>query len=270
MYLITPEKIDPADFTTNVTEDDAAAYSGGTSYDAGDRVIYQSTVYESLIDANIGNTPNLNADKWIRVSPTNPLRMFDGEIGSPTTRADNINLVIDKGTIINGLAMFDLDAATVQVVMTHSIEGEVYNETFTMGDSAEIIDYYAFFYSPVSSKTDLAVTDLPLYVAELNITITKPGGDAKAGEIVAGALTQIGIAEYGTSVSIKDYSRKSVDGFGITSITERPFSKQAQYVVAIPTGQTGVVQRKLAALRATPAVYIGTDVKEETVVYGFY
>lgn len=270
MFLINPVTVDPADFTTNVTEDDAATWNAGTTYALGDRVIYVSKVYESLQDSNTGNNPATATTWWIEVSVTNPYRMFDGKLGSPTSKSDSIEVTIDVGELVTGMALFNIDAASVQVIVTDAIDGEVYNETFFMADYSPVSSHYTYFFSPITTKTDLAITDLPTYAAPIDVIISKAGGVAECGELILGLLAQIGRANYGTNVSIRDFSSKNVDGFGNISVAERDFIKRANYDFTVDTGAIGFIQRQLAALRAIPTVYIGDPNREETIVYGFY
>lgn len=69
MKLIRP--ISVTDLTSNVVETPPAAYDAGTSYDEGDQVSVfggvsntTATLYESLVDTNVGNTPASSPDEW--------------------------------------------------------------------------------------------------------------------------------------------------------------------------------------------------------------
>jgi hypothetical protein len=46
---------------------DVAAYDGGTSYSQGDFVTSSNTIYRSLQNTNIGNTPASNSAYWVRL-----------------------------------------------------------------------------------------------------------------------------------------------------------------------------------------------------------
>jgi hypothetical protein len=88
--------------------------------------------------------------------------------------------------------------------------------------------------------------------------------------IVFGRTTNIGVSNFGTSVSIMDYSRKERDEFGRPIIVERNFTKQVSYDVTCETSSVGRVQRILASIRALPCVWIGDEDRPETVVFGYY
>jgi hypothetical protein len=69
MKFIRPITIDAGNFTsTNILEAPAATYNGGTSYSIGDQVsVYTgttATMYESLANGNLGNTPSSSPLVW--------------------------------------------------------------------------------------------------------------------------------------------------------------------------------------------------------------
>ena len=126
---------------------------------------------------------------------------------------------------------------------------------------------WSIAHGSVSAATD----HLPPYSsATVRVTLQDPGGVAKCGECVLGLAKSVGDIEYGATLGIKDYSRKDVDAFGNTLIVERAYSKRATFTVWITSSLTGVLQNLLAGYRATPVVYIGSDLRAETLVYGFY
>jgi len=46
----------------------AVYWDGAVSYDTGDRVVYNYAVYESLVDSNVGNIPNVDLSSWLLVN----------------------------------------------------------------------------------------------------------------------------------------------------------------------------------------------------------
>ena len=247
--------------------------SNNPSVIAGNIYVYNGRVYEVL--TNNTDRPDLGAlldpPSWLDLGVVNPLRMFDGKLDSLTTASTVLNIDITPNVIANGLAIFNINATTVQITMTDPIEGLVYDSgAIDLIDSGTITGWHEFFFGQRLQKFDLVKTDLPTYPSA-TITISIIGGDdITVGEIVVGKIQNIGDAQYGTSVGIIDFSRKEADQFGIFSIVKRRFSKRAEYDIKIPTGQNAGVQRTLADFRTTPIVWIGDENKLETVVYGYY
>lgn len=51
-------------FMAYMSGDPQAPYNSGVTYNTGNAVTYNFSTYESLIDANTGNAPDTNPDKW--------------------------------------------------------------------------------------------------------------------------------------------------------------------------------------------------------------
>lgn len=241
---------------------------------AGDIYIYQDHVYEALKDGN--DKPDagtlMDPPTWLDRGFINPLRMFDGKLDSLTTADGILTITVNSGTLNNGLALFNVGAATVRVVMEDDTAGVVYDtEEIAMRDNSVVLGWHDYFFTPRPAKKDLALIDLPTYPgAEITVTISAPGTTVELGEIVLGRVQTLGETQYSSNVGIIDSSRKERDQFGNYSVLERPFSKRAEYDVHIMRAATSGVQRILAGYRATPIVYIGNIEEEALIVFGFY
>ena len=279
MQAIEPLTITDSVLTSStVPEDDYAAWSSGTTYSLGDRVIVVSVhkVYESAINSNTGNDPTTDdGTNWIEVGATNRWKAFDQKLSDPVQQANSISYTfITTDTIVNSIAFFALAADTVQITVTPDGAGSpVYDETYNLLDTTSIVDWYTYFFDPAGVKErELLVVDLPSYSsATITITITDTGNTAEVGQIVMGNLISLGRTGYGTTVGIEDYSRKERDAFGNAVIIERAFAQKADYEVEIITQDTRRVQRFLSEYRAKPVVWIGNqDPSYGLIVYGFY
>jgi hypothetical protein len=155
--------------------------------------------------------------------------------------------------------------------MTDPIEGVVYTETRSLQDNTLIIDWYPYFFEEIAYLPDIVFLNLPSYGSAMLTAVVDGGaGDAKIGEVVIGKQRGLGVTNFGTSVSIIDYSVKSTDDFGNTIIVQRAYSKRADYDVTVNTSSVAAVQKALADIRTTPTVFVGDENRPETVVYGFY
>lgn len=273
MKIISSVPVTPARLiASNVPETDAPAWAAG-SYTAGQQVIFNHRVYEALTTTTA--QPDVGAlavpPSWLDMGADNRYRMFDVIVGSSTERTGTIEVTIRPGVLVNALAFFGLVGGTLNVVVTDPVDGEVYNRTEILQDNSGIIDWYAYFFDPIIQRTDLVLLDLPSYgSADIEITVDAGAGPAACGEAVLGYRQNLGVSNFGTSVSIQDYSRKNRDDFGNATVVERNFSKRAEYDVTVETKLVSMVQRALAAIRATPSVFIGDEGREETIVFGFY
>jgi hypothetical protein len=274
MKIVRPAAItDSVLVSSNVPETEHAAYNAATTYALGDKVIVaaEHRIYESLQSANTGNTPSTSPTWWLDLGATNRWRMFDNRISNTTSQAASIEVVLQVADRVNTLALLNLSATTVRVQMTDSTEGAVYDTTFSTVSDSGITDWFAYYFEPIVPITELIVSDLPNYYnATITVTITAATGSASIGELIAGSSRLIGDTQYGVQLGIQDYSVKSQDAWGGYEITERAYRKTASFDVWVPNGMIGEMLRLMASYRATPILYIGTDVYGSTAVLGFY
>ena len=267
--------------SSNITENDYAEWAVGTTYAVGNRVIITGTthkVYESLVNSNLGNDPITDAGaNWLTLGATNLWKAFDQKISDPVTNTDLIDYTLNDGTSnITAVALFGLKGISANVTVTDTTiggDGEVYNETVSLLDNQNIVDWYTYFFEEQVQKEQALFLNIPPYLgSNVDVSVTTNIGEtAELGQMVLGFLSGLGLTTYGTSISIEDYSRKEVDAFGNFIVVQRDYAQLADYDVKFETRTARKIQRTLAGFRATPIVYIGSeDTAYGTTVYGFY
>lgn len=283
MKIIRPATLTDAMFTaSNVPETDYAAWAIGTAYNAGDHSIVVSThkIYEALVNVTGGSSPEVDVlaaiPKWLEISATNRWKAFDTKVGTQTSQATSITHKITPGQVFDSIAFLNVDAITIQVVLTDPVEGIVYNkiidlQTTIITGAGTTIDWYTYFFSSIFRLTDVVLFDVPPYLnAVMDITITYTGGTAKVGGIVFGLQSTLGITQYSPNIGIHDYSIKEQDPFGVWSIMERAFSKKMSCDVKVEKASIADVQNLLALYRSTLLVWVGSEDYTSLIVYGFY
>jgi len=260
---------------TDVPENDYAAWAVGTTYADGDRVIVTTpnihTIYESEQGSNIGNDPTTDDGTWWAViSSTNRWKMFNDVIQEQTIQTDGIDVTVEQGQVVTALSAVNVDCESIDVIMTDPIEGEIYNENFPMISYSGITNWYDYFFLAIERKSDLVVIGLPPYAsADINVVFNGTG-DVKCGALVFGTALTIGDSQYGASFGIIDYSTKTVDAQGRTTITEGTYSDEADIDVVIETGRFAQVKKILTDLRNVPTVWVASEEAEGTLIYGYY
>ena len=275
MKVLAPIAITDSMLTSStVPETDYAEWAAGTAYTAGQKVIRLTThrIYEALTSTT-GDTPETSPTKWLDLGATNRWRAFDQKVGTATAQTGSIEWVIVPGQTIGSVGLLELVADSVRVRVSDAIDGIVYDRTQSLTGAITSADWFTYFFEPVSRRPFALFSDLPSY-RDPTITITVSG---LAGETVECGVCLLGqwhefadAVGYGARVGIVDYSKKTVDDFGNTQITERAFSKRASWQMLVANTDIDKLQRTLASLRATPALYIGSDRFDVTLVYGFY
>jgi hypothetical protein len=276
MKLIRPETVTDTIFqSSDVPEADYSAWLVGTTYADGDRVIVTTPnihkIYESQQAANTGNDPTTDdGTYWLEVSSTNRWKLFNGIVQEQTEQAGGMEYVLQSPTVINSLALINVDCAEVTVTVEDATEGVVYDETFSLISDSGIQDWYAYFFEPIVRDDRLAILDLPPYAnADITVTFTDTV-TAKCGALIIGQFADLGFSQHGASYSIIDYSTKTTDSQGRVTITDGPYANKLDVDVILDTAVFGTVRNTLADLRTTPCAWIAEENNRNSIVYGYY
>lgn len=254
-------------------ETDYSAWSGGATYAAGDKVIKTSThrIYQSAQGSNTNHDPatDTTGTWWTDIGPTNRWAMFDESVGSVTSQATPLTVVLDPG-FIGALALQDVDGTSVTVSMLDAPAGStVFSQTYDMTDTAEILDWWMYFFEPITPKTSLIVEDLPPYLTgRLTVSIAA-ATTASCGTLAVGNMVECGEVQYGVKVGITDYSRKETDAYGVTSVTQRAYAKRMECDIVVDNTAVDYVTKRLAEVRAKPVVVIVSTQMDCLSLYGW-
>lgn len=249
-----------------------AVYNAATSYSIGNLVSYNYKVWGSLVNTNVGNTPGVDATKWQDNGADNKHAMFDDKIYTETTRASPLTVVVKPLETFNSVAFLNLTGASLQVKVNDGVGGtEIYNTTINLDDTI-ILDWYMYYFEPFNFKTEVVLTDLPMYLNAALTTILTGSGTVAIGSLIYGNVYTIGGTQYGCSVSIRDYSVKTTDEFGNPTFVVRAYSKRMDAEVFVDQATLNFNYKLLAGLRAVPCVWIGSsnETYKPLIVYGYY
>lgn len=275
MKIIRPVAVTDSVFGSSTVPESEPVWLVGTTYALNDvaRGNTTETAHKLFLSVQAANTGHPVTDPlwWVEMGPSNRWAMFDGSNSTQTVQAEEIEVVLNTTTRVDSVALLNISAATARVQMAAAGDGVVFDQTFNLVSDSGIIDWYAYFFEPISRKTDLIVTGLPPYAdAEITVTLSDPGSPVRVGTLVIGLGKEIGDTAMGASIGIQDYSRKEQNPFGDFILVERAYSKRATFTVWVPRGFTDELQRLLASYRAVPIVYVGSQEFGSTVIFGFY
>lgn len=247
LRLLQPAAIADSMLTAiNVPEDDYPAWSVGTTYAHGVRVVRHHRRWESLIVANVGHEPLAGSTQWMDIGPTNRWAMFDEALGTVTQADGNIVLTLDPAQTVDAVALLDVTAALVRV------QAPGY-------DRAK---------APIGSPGMVTFLDLPASAEAVTITIA--GSGVAVGTLLIGRLVGLGITEASPKAAITDYSRKETDDFGEVTVVERAWAKRMSARALLRTDAVDMVAGRMATVRARPCLWIGAEDLEVLSIYGFY
>jgi len=258
--------------STNATEVNPA-YNAGTTYAKDDRVYYGDYIYESLVNSNTGNQPDISPTDWLLVGPDNRSAMFDDQVNTSTVSSSPLEVVVKPGTRFDSVALLNLNAESYRVEVKDGVGGTTVYDTGTVSlISTVITDWYDYFFSDIEYVKDVVITDIPLYTnGTIYLTLTNTG-DCGIGVFKYGRTYELGLTQQGASFSNNDYSAKITDEFGNTTFVPRATSKRMSATVYVDNNRLAFLQNILTDVSSIPSVWIGsTDTKyAPLVVYGFY
>lgn len=274
--ILTPVAITDAQLvSSSVPETDHAAWSAATAYAVGDRVIRTGVhkIYQRLVAGTTATAPESDAVAWVEVGPTNRWGMFDDVNNSATTSATTLSVVLAPGRLIAGIAALGVVGKSIRFRVSHPTLGIVYDQTRGLDGVITQPDWYNYFTDAVSPFSQFVALGLITYspASQVLVDIEPVDGVASISNLVVGPQAVYGSGiEYGARVGIIDYSRKVTNDFGNTVLVKRNYAKRAEITLWMPRASTDPLIAKLAALRATPALYSVSDLYEATNLFGFY
>ena len=242
----------------------------------GDRRISTVThrVYEVVATTSTTDDPvegvNATPPSWVDVGPTNKWAMFDTVNSTTTKEATSLVIETEMGRITNSIAGFAVSASTVNITVTDTTEGEVFNRDLNMTDNSQVGGWYDYYSAPIIRATSFVVLDLPAYPLA-TVKITAEAASVEFGNLVIGNSVTLGTMLAGTSLQLLDYSRKVVDDFGNTTVQKGRSSKLVNFNLSIPYALTDYVFNTFGSLQGFPSAWIGDGGDgDPTLVFGYY
>lgn len=274
LRVVNPVGVTPSQLTyTNVPEDDAPEYVATITYAAGARVIDGMSVYESAQADNTGHTPGSSPTWWTRLGPTNRWAPFDRSYDSQARQASSIVYEFLPDQVVTAFAALNVDGATaLRVTMTHpDYPGYVYDRSFDMTLVPLEPLWWGWWFSDRVAPSQSLATDLPSFPgASIRVEI-EGGDDLAVGVLLIGSVHEFGLgAQFGTRFGLDDYSRKERNGFGDLELVERAWNKRANIPMKMEWGDVDRFHEFAAEVRATPCLWIGSELFESATIYGIY
>ncbi|MDO9277127.1 MAG: hypothetical protein Q7U05_01010 [Polaromonas sp.] len=281
--IITPTKLtDAMVVSSTVPETDFPVWTAGT-FAVGDKRImttgihriYQCQTAHTSTDST--GAPNLNITgtppKWLNIAPTNKWAMFDEKIGTISTLASPLTVVINPGPV-SGLALLELTGRTAEISLKDQTDGTVvYSRTVDL-DGTIVTSFFDWFFAEFAQQTDLTLTDLPsqFFNGELTISVTSTAGNVACGVAHVGKVSTLGETQMGATIGIISYSVKQTDAFGNLTIIKRQNSKRASWKLMIEKSELSRIFRLLASMESVLCVYSATTEPgyEPLILYGFF
>lgn len=247
-YIITDAMLT----SSTAAETDYAAWSAGTAYTAGQRVIRTTgvhRVFERLVAGTTATAPESDPLNWLDVGPTNRWAMFDDAVGTRTTNASPLTVTLSLGAF-SDLVLLGVTGTTV------TLSGAA---SRTVSVPAEAV---------AGQGSTVLIQGLNSAGGSLSVSITGSGSVA-CGTLAVGTFYQLGATIKGVGVEALDYSRKEFDEFGSAVVVRRSAARRLNVGFVASLAALDQIDRVLSALRSRPVFWMGLSTLSSSIVYGY-
>jgi len=246
--------------------EDYPAWDSSTTYNTDEMVIYNNRIYKSLIDDN-SDEPG-NSVNWFDEGATNPYKCVDEYVNTQTINPDNLEMWFDI-KVSNSLALINCEFTSGTIEIYDSDDNVVFTQKIS--GVTGINSFGDYFFGDIEFVNKIFVKFAYMFVGKVKIYLEHTA-NVKVGVIQIGYLQDLGLTLQEVSASIDDYSKKSADENGNTIIVEGNYADRTECKVLLKNITFNDAKRRLAAIRATPCVYIASedDIYRELNLYGIY
>lgn len=224
--------------------------------------------------SNYNKSPLSYPDIWLSVSSTNKWNLLNATLNTQTVATDFLGAVFNLGSssLVDSVVLQNIENANaVRVTMVDPTEGVVYNKVVSLISDSGITDPYLYSFEPIVRLTDVAFTDLPPYAsAQIAVTLIGIGASVKCGMINIGQSRNFGPTQAGLSLGIQDYGVNKTDDFGNTTFVQRTYARRMNLSAWVDLIKMDALINLLNSYRSTPAVYIGSESYNSTIIYGVF
>ena len=261
---------------------DGVTWNSTTTYALDALVRYNHVRYKSLAASNVGKDPSVEANNsgtaavWRKLGATGPYKMLDdfvetqtvGTAGTPLT----FTVPFDHA---NSFALLNLSADTVTVKITDGTGGDgvLFENTYGLVSDISSLSLYEYSFSRIKQTSSIIATDIAYGVGgTMEVTINASAQAPAIGHVVVGVAHNIGITKMDAESRITDYSKKTVDDFGVATLVKRSFAQRTSLPLYLHPDQSDYVAGIFTSLRARPCVWIGDnndDGYNALTVYGW-
>ena len=272
MRIVRPVDITPSLLDTTNVVNNEPDWGSGTTYNTGDRVVHNERVWEALKDSVTSEPSNTNETDWLRVGFANKWRMFRAGRDSTSNRDDSIDVTITPNQAITTLAALGLSGNSATLTVTDPTEGVVFDDTLSLVDISAA-NWWEYFFLPIDTSDTAIFNGIPPFPAasyDLTISAINTSTEVQAGRIVMGIERELGVTNFGTSVSTLDFSKRERDEFGNLELIPRRVVRLVDYDATVETGRLDAVVKILQELSTVPTLFIGDEIHDSTITFGVY
>jgi hypothetical protein len=188
---------------------------------------------------------------------TNQQAFADGIVGSVSTTTasdDSINLSISG--MGEALALLQISASRLTVNS---------NAINIMKNAS---DWKNWFFAPIEAIKNTIIESVPINGTQTVLLERSASSPAQLGMLVYGRVIEVGNVQYGLNSELLDYSTKSTDTQGYTTLIKRGFGYSFTANIELEASIANFMFQELTDLRATPLLFF--DTAASLISYGFF
>lgn len=232
----------------------------GTTYAVDNRVIRSAThrVYRDTVGGASTKDPEKDPTRWVDEGPTNRWAWNDNQVATRTTCIPPYVLTVDPGYISHiGLAGME-DVSAVRVRMWDAPSGTlVHDQTYGNEDVQGVDPHWALYFNAPTYGYLKIIEGLPVYPGcRVEVTLASYAVKVGVGLISFGTVVELGAAEVGAEISIRDYGYTTTDKWG--NAIRTPGQKGADLKVSgkAPVQQANALRQVFTRLVDVGAIHI--------------
>ena len=258
----------------NIPDNNEPIWDSDTTYNKDDLVQFKNYVYQSLMDENKGNQPDISPLAWYKIYPINRWALFDGWTDTQTIYDGDDDYIYYevKTSDVDYIAFFNLYGSKVRIELLDSDDNVFYEEEKSL-ITYNISDWYEWTYNSPIYRKNIAFNLPMLYDGKLKFYVYKRDGIAKVGNCAYGRSQNIGVSLYGARVSRRNIIKQSRDEFGRLYTSLQGQYQKINVPVMCDTGMVDSIVNKLADIASVPTLFIADEREggfETLLVYGIY
>jgi len=199
------------------------AWNIATAYTINQYVIRATTrrVYRAIANST-GQTPENSPLSWADVYPVNALAWADMKTSTYTYSESPFEITVRPGAIsdVDLSGMVNVDTARLQV--WDALGGTlIYEQTFSSfywgGDL-----WVSYYFDLPYQRDRLKFTGVPSSAtSEMTLTLeSNDGSDIQISQIAFGRYVDLGLAEYGLEMQLRNFGGFEQDRFGVTTLRD--------------------------------------------------
>lgn len=267
MRVIEPNKLTLLSSSVSESDtEDGTLWNAATTYALDAKVRYNHVIYASLANDNKGNNPESGwsgvSAIWKKIGATGPYRMLDDYVETQTIANNQLSFCVPYN-YADSFALLNLEGASARIRIYDDDETDdpvIYDETIELVEDIFHLSLWEYNYLPIQTIVNYFQTGLPQVISgKLCVEIDAASDIAAIGHVIVGRWQELGLTQYGAELGFTDYSRKSVDEFGVATLVRRSFASRASLPVYLHPDQMDYVVKVLASLRSIPVLWIGDN-----------